>query len=121
MLDSFTFPSLGTNCDAGSIFLIEIDKTFLESADHVPCLNRLRDLDCQKFHWIWGAVDFIAFGIVQIFDIRFKMTETWAIKLNLVPFINDVPLANCCCLCRIIIRNYFSNKLILRNFTTSTK
>ncbi|CTO69354.1 hypothetical protein ERS043978_02639, partial [Streptococcus pneumoniae] len=45
------------------------------------------------------------------------MTETWTIKLNLVPFVNDVSLTNSCCLYRIIIRNHFSDKLVLRNFT----
>lgn len=46
-LESFTFPYLGTNCDTCPVFLIEIDKTFFESTDHVTCLHRLWNLDCQ--------------------------------------------------------------------------
>ena len=55
---------LSTNCDAGAIFLIKIDESFFKSSDHVSCLNRLWDFDCQEFHWIWSTVNFIAFGIM---------------------------------------------------------
>ena len=47
VLDSFTFPYLGTNCDTCPVFLIEVDKTFFQSTDHVTCLHRLWNLDCQ--------------------------------------------------------------------------
>ena len=44
-LESFTFPYLGTNCNTCPVFLIEVNETFLESADHIPSLHRLWNLD----------------------------------------------------------------------------
>ena len=120
-LESFTFPCLGANCNACSVFLIEVNEPFLESANHVTCLNRLWNLDGQEFHWVWGTVDFNSFRIMKIFDISLKMTETWAVKLNLVTFVDYIPLTDGCCLGRIIIRNDFSDKLVFRDFTASTK
>ena len=103
---------LSSDGHASTIFLIKINQAFLSSPHHIASLYWLLQVNGQKLHRIRSPINFVTISITKVCDKGFKMTEAWSVKLNLIPFMNNITLTNSRCLTVCVIGYYFCHKFV---------